>query len=247
MLLVLWNTRQRLGGDGVSRWYDRSGKPMGLDDWAIAYEDKDTRQVARDEVGTARVSTVWLGLDHNYVPGGPPLIFETMVFDDTQPAEDRADTMWRYSTEAEAIEGHAAVVAWLKGERGVSVVSIEMAHQYQLTHYAEPMLSNQAHQAHYRVIAAMRKEWRAAFAALASEAHVPNMERINITVDVERKTKRMVDTDAVSPSVKAAIDGLVDAGVIDDDTPTHVPSITYRAPTIGTGHHSLTLTIEESS
>jgi len=49
------------------------------------------------------VSTVWLGLDHGY-GGGPPLIFETMVFGGAHD-EDQ----WRYPTEVEALAGHAEI------------------------------------------------------------------------------------------------------------------------------------------
>lgn len=56
------------------------------------------------------VSTVFLGLDHNF-GGGPPLIFETMIF----PSNNSSETgCWRYSTEAEALEGHRWAVHLLK-------------------------------------------------------------------------------------------------------------------------------------
>jgi len=53
-----------------------------------------------------------MGLDHQYGEG-PPLIFETMVF----PSKDDMGEldMSRYSTEADAIAGHAAMVEkWQK-------------------------------------------------------------------------------------------------------------------------------------
>ena len=37
-------------------------------------------RVARDTVGGMDISTVFLGLNHQYIPGGRPLVFETMVF-----------------------------------------------------------------------------------------------------------------------------------------------------------------------
>jgi hypothetical protein len=55
--------------------------------------------------GDVSVSTVFLGLDHNFGEGGAPLLFETMVFG--LPGEDCR----RYSTWAEAEEGHARIVA----------------------------------------------------------------------------------------------------------------------------------------
>lgn len=35
------------------------------------------------------------------------------------------------------------------------------------------------------------------------------------------------------PAAKAAIDGIVDAGVLPDDTPAHVLSLTFRPPVYG--------------
>lgn len=50
------------------------------------------------------VSTVWLGLNHNY-GSGRPLIFETMVF-----GGELDNEMDRYSTLDEAIAGHQRMV-----------------------------------------------------------------------------------------------------------------------------------------
>ena len=52
-----------------------------------------------------RVSTVFLGLDHQHFDG-PPLLFETMVF-----VGEHGDEMERYSTWDEAVAGHDAMVA----------------------------------------------------------------------------------------------------------------------------------------
>jgi hypothetical protein len=38
------------------------------------------RIVQQDTVGAYWVSTVFIGLDHNFSDSGPPLLFETMVF-----------------------------------------------------------------------------------------------------------------------------------------------------------------------
>lgn len=68
---------------------------------------KDSRRVAETTLPNGRwVSTVWLGLDHQY-GDGPPLIFETMVF----PGKDDIGELdcERYSTEADALAGHAAL------------------------------------------------------------------------------------------------------------------------------------------
>jgi hypothetical protein len=95
------------------RYYDRAGNPLELMEWARMFEDggEDYRRVAYDLIvygeGHAEISTVWLGLDHNFSMYGPPLIFETMVFGG--PDEDEME-QHRYSTEEEARIGHAGVV-----------------------------------------------------------------------------------------------------------------------------------------
>ena len=55
-----------------------------------------------------RISTVFLGLDHQFNEIGKPLIFETMVFPECEICE-------RYSTWEEAEKGHKKVVAEVMG------------------------------------------------------------------------------------------------------------------------------------
>ena len=61
-------------------FYNHDGEPISMDEWCRLLDIREYVTVAYDEVGAGiKVSTVWLGLNHNYF-GGPPLIFETMVF-----------------------------------------------------------------------------------------------------------------------------------------------------------------------
>jgi hypothetical protein len=53
------------------------------------------------------------------------------------------------------------------------------------------------------------------------------MDWINVIAQPAQKRGRLQDTAACNPSVKAAIDGLVDAGVVPDDTGQHVREITF--------------------
>ena len=81
-------------------------------EWAEGFGPADTRRVAHTTLpnGT-RVSTVFLGLDHNYFGDGPPLIFETMAF----PPEGYDDLLCeRCSTweEAEVQHVRAVMEAW---------------------------------------------------------------------------------------------------------------------------------------
>lgn len=98
----------------MSRYYDRDGSEITIDQWTDRRRSTDEyRRVAFDKVADADISTVWLGLDHSFGFGeGPPLIFETMIFGG--PCDQ---DQWRYSTEAQAIEGHKAAVKKAKMAR----------------------------------------------------------------------------------------------------------------------------------
>lgn len=81
------------------RWYGA--------DHDLAFE-AGGRRIGFDELpGGVRVSTVFLGLDHAH-GGGPPLLFETMIFRD--PGGWSEDYCERYTTAAEALAGHARAV-----------------------------------------------------------------------------------------------------------------------------------------
>lgn len=79
-------------------------------EWGAWFEQNHLlRRVDATEIGDARVSTVFLGLDHSF-GDGPPEVFETMVFGGVLDQE-----CVRYATKAEAIAGHAAMCARVKG------------------------------------------------------------------------------------------------------------------------------------
>src|SRR5262245_9438306 len=60
-------------------------------------------------VGDRRVSTVWLGADHSFGLGGPPLYFETAIFGPDEELE-----IIRTPTEAAAIAAHDQAVAHVR-------------------------------------------------------------------------------------------------------------------------------------
>lgn len=87
-------------------FFDRDGRRIGYWRYAELVSDLSYVDVGCTAIGDdAEVSTVWLGMNHNW-RGSPPLIFETMVFGGSLDGHQ-----WRYATEQEAREGHDTVVA----------------------------------------------------------------------------------------------------------------------------------------
>lgn len=62
-------------------------------------------QIGDDRFEGCRISTVFLGVDHNFYGKGDPVLFETMIFGGPMDGE-----RWRYSTYTEAERGHAEAV-----------------------------------------------------------------------------------------------------------------------------------------
>lgn len=101
--------------------YDKDGKLIeAVEDFATLFENREYRRIAATLLPNGYwVSTVWLGINHRYGDGGPPLIFETMVF----IGEGSVDVdCRRYPTLAEAQAGHAATVAEWAGRPAIGPV-----------------------------------------------------------------------------------------------------------------------------
>jgi hypothetical protein len=101
----------------VSGHYDRQGNPIGMMEWATSFTP-DRQAVDKTTLNDAEgrehyVSTVWLGVDHNF-GDGPPLIFETMIFCHDHKC-DLDEWQDRYSTEDEARVGHDHAVERVRG------------------------------------------------------------------------------------------------------------------------------------
>lgn len=90
------------------------------------------------------------------------------------------------------------------------------------------------------------KKWRMAFKVIAKNARVPQLTDVHITVQPQQKLGKLQDVAACNPAVKAAIDGLVDAGVMVDDSPEHLLSITFLQPTRGENQLTMKITGEET-
>ena len=95
---------------GPLHWIlDANHNPVPVDDviqWGMWFEKHENRRVGDDTVerpdsDPVRVSTVFLGIDHNFGDSGPPLLFESMVFGG--PLDEH---QCRYPTWDSALEGH---------------------------------------------------------------------------------------------------------------------------------------------
>ena len=81
---------------------------LDLIKWGQWFE-KTERQVKNKVIGDSRISTVFLGLDHNF-NGGEPILWETMVFGGELDLEqDRCSGSWE---QAEAM--HARMIEKVK-------------------------------------------------------------------------------------------------------------------------------------
>jgi hypothetical protein len=118
-----------------------------------------------------------------------------------------------------------------------------MKKSYTLTYDVRPDFTlNKERGVHHMVRAKVTKEWRQAFCDLAQEAMVPHMEQVEIIAQPYVLSARYrQDVGACFPHVKAAIDGLVDAGVLIDDHSQIVVKLTFLAPKYGKDALSLTV------
>jgi hypothetical protein len=92
---------------------DADKNPVHTDDvivWGHYFESAD-RIVAKTEIGEAQVSTVFLGIDHNWGEG-PPLLFETMIF-----GGEHNEYQERCSTWKQAEAEHERACALVRGQK----------------------------------------------------------------------------------------------------------------------------------
>jgi len=107
----------------VSRWYglrDRTPFLLAtledqLTEWQRREDSlargEDVYRVGRTVIGdNVVVSTVFLGLDHQWHPDGPPMLFETMVFTADESEADWVPDTERWSTWEQAEDQHEATV-----------------------------------------------------------------------------------------------------------------------------------------
>lgn len=133
------------GGRGPDRllaqyaWRRRQAVPVPLLTWARSWDrprkGRPSRVVAQTQVGDRFVSTVLLGIDHAFM-GGPPILWESMIFGPPQLVEsfgrprmmaldtEEEDSGARYSSRWAALEDHERIVTRLKRERPPLVLPV---------------------------------------------------------------------------------------------------------------------------
>lgn len=108
-----------------------------------------------------------------------------------------------------------------------------------------PLTTNKVADMNRFAWAAVTKKSRRVWLDLAASNDLPRLDRCVITVTPLHKDNRSPqDPAACAPEAKAAIDGLVDAGVLADDNGRHLLAVAFLPPEV-TGCNGLRLTITE--
>jgi len=117
--------------------------------------------------------------------------------------------------------------------------------QVSVTFMEKPWTTNaERRQKHWSQRAKITARWRHAYASVIKmllDCGYPTAQKIGVTVIPHQEKGKMQDTGSCYPSAKAAIDGLVDGGLIPDDGPQYVDYVLFQAPV--KGEHAMTLTI----
>lgn len=109
-----------------------------MEEWAQWFGNEENRRVALTETALFQVSTICLGLNHRFSGKGPPILFETMVFDLhphlmelfgalREVHSDLDDETRRYTTWNEAEYMHNAIVERLLRQEAESSDDISKA------------------------------------------------------------------------------------------------------------------------
>ena len=113
---------------GIGRYYAPDGTEIDQKEWARLIEERDNakgpeswwrkrtvinHQVLDDEghvyLPHVEVSTVWVGINHQFSDDAAPLFWETMIFGGQHDQD-----CWRYATREEAFDHHEEVVRALR-------------------------------------------------------------------------------------------------------------------------------------
>ena len=108
---------------------------------------------------------------------------------------------------------------------------------------ADDWLSSNHRYGHWAVRHRRAHAWRQAACWIVRAARVPTYEAIHVEARVHKKTARRYDPHNLMPTLKACIDGLVDAGVIADDDHTRLTGPDVRPGKVSPTAPGITLII----
>ncbi len=124
-----------------------------------------------------------------------------------------------------------------------------MTHTLDLGFDSVPLSMNS--RMHWREEARIKKQIRTTAWLLAKQSKIPtDCDHITVCLHYRPKNNRRRDSDNLMPVLKAACDGLVDAGLVADDTPdlmTKLMPVIHPVEKGRGGALWLTIEIEESS
>jgi hypothetical protein len=117
--------RLRRGGKLLGLYILDGHMPVPVEDtltWARWFETGDKRRVANTSINGWNVSTVFLGLDQSHGFTERPILFETMIFSETQKVKamgkmfrkSMENFCRRYATWDEAVAGHEEAVKMIR-------------------------------------------------------------------------------------------------------------------------------------
>lgn len=93
---------------------DSDGNPILESDpkkWIKWFREESNWRVAFTEINGVKISTIFLGIDHNLSGNGPPLLWETCIFGGKFNNEVK-----RYSSLKYAIDGHSILAGKITRE-----------------------------------------------------------------------------------------------------------------------------------
>lgn len=100
-------------GEAMQLWFNTDLQPIDAMEADALLRDDLARRVTHTALTTSKgrveVSTIFLVLNHAFMAGVPPLLWETMVFGGPDDMAQR-----RYSSREAALVGHAETVTYVK-------------------------------------------------------------------------------------------------------------------------------------
>ncbi|MBO0863493.1 MAG: hypothetical protein J2P16_00265 [Mycobacterium sp.] len=116
MVVEVFGDRVGFGEAAVHALYlAPDGSEISRNEWSRLFETRledmsdESWWRKQTKVGDKTVSTVWIGLNHQFAVG-PPLFWETMICE----GDEYGDEAWRYSSREDALANHGRIVQALR-------------------------------------------------------------------------------------------------------------------------------------